>query len=236
MRLIAPDRPGIGRSEPQADRSISEWGTDVAALVDALNPDAYSIVGYSAGGPYALACAADSQGDDRLEAVGLLGGVGPPAAPRGDMQATNRIVFAASRLVPWVLEPAFGLQVRLVDRRPPSFVTQLYSERDIGSLSDQIDPEVAETVKRDFMETFAAGAEGVAHESVLLTRPWEFELSAVEVPVVCRYGGADRNVPPAHGEYVAEKVPTGELTIVPDTDHLGLLTEQGGRLLSAVAR
>ncbi|MFC6736107.1 alpha/beta fold hydrolase, partial [Halolamina salina] len=34
VRLLAPDRPGYGRSEPWLDRSVADAGTAVADLVD----------------------------------------------------------------------------------------------------------------------------------------------------------------------------------------------------------
>lgn len=36
VRVIAPDRPGMGLSDHQPGRRISDWAADVAALADAL--------------------------------------------------------------------------------------------------------------------------------------------------------------------------------------------------------
>ena len=36
VRLIMPDRPGIGRSDPLEPRTLADWPKDVVALADAL--------------------------------------------------------------------------------------------------------------------------------------------------------------------------------------------------------
>ncbi|MDA1004205.1 MAG: alpha/beta hydrolase, partial [Chloroflexi bacterium] len=57
VRIIAPDRPGIGRSDDQPGRRFSDWPADVAQLADALGCERFAVVGISGGGPYALSCA-----------------------------------------------------------------------------------------------------------------------------------------------------------------------------------
>ena len=94
----------------------------------------------------------------------------------------------------------------------------------------EIHPAVAEVVKRDLLETFALGTEGAVRESILLTQPWGIDLSAVDVPVQCRYGEDDTNVPPIHGRYLAEAVLNGNLAVLPDIDHLSIITEQAPKL------
>ena len=39
VRLLSPDRPGIGRSTYQPGRRLLDWPADVAALTDALGID-----------------------------------------------------------------------------------------------------------------------------------------------------------------------------------------------------
>ena len=54
VRLIAPDRPGMGESTYQPGRVLLDWPNDVVALADAMGIDRLRIIGYSGGGPYAL--------------------------------------------------------------------------------------------------------------------------------------------------------------------------------------
>ena len=55
-RLIAADRPGMGRSSPQPEREIGDWPKDLAALADHLGLPRFYLLGVSGGkDSYALA-------------------------------------------------------------------------------------------------------------------------------------------------------------------------------------
>ncbi|CAK7266683.1 hypothetical protein SEPCBS119000_002154 [Sporothrix epigloea] len=59
LRLITPDRPGVGDSEPYADGTATPlgWPDDVYAICQALKITKFSILAHSAGAIYALATA-----------------------------------------------------------------------------------------------------------------------------------------------------------------------------------
>ena len=57
VRLIGVDRPGYGASTRKAGRRIMDVVDDVMLLGKALKLERFAVLGYSAGGPYALACA-----------------------------------------------------------------------------------------------------------------------------------------------------------------------------------
>ena len=58
LRVIAPDRPGVGLSDPLPGRGFASWPGDVAGLADALGIGRFKIYGISGGGPYTLATSA----------------------------------------------------------------------------------------------------------------------------------------------------------------------------------
>lgn len=74
VSLITPDRPGLGLSDFQPGRAITDWPGDVAHLADALDLDRFSVVGVSGGCPYALACA--HQLGDRVIRTAIIAGMG----------------------------------------------------------------------------------------------------------------------------------------------------------------
>ncbi|MEZ5856962.1 MAG: alpha/beta hydrolase [Hyphomicrobiaceae bacterium] len=81
LRLIVPDRPGYGYSDPQAHRTLADWSADTGALMDHLGIDTAPILAVSGGGPYAVAAA--SQLGSRISGLALvspLGEVGAPSA------------------------------------------------------------------------------------------------------------------------------------------------------------
>jgi pimeloyl-ACP methyl ester carboxylesterase len=74
IRMASLDRPGFGGSDYH-DFTFASHARDVAALADLLDADRFHVFGQSAGGPYALACAALL--DARVISVGV-GGSGVP--------------------------------------------------------------------------------------------------------------------------------------------------------------
>ena len=86
VRVVTPDRPGFGGSTPLPDRTLLGWADDAADLADALGFDDFSVVGWSGGGPHALA-AAHALGE-RVRAISLIGSFAPftlvPGAYRSD--------------------------------------------------------------------------------------------------------------------------------------------------------
>src|SRR6187402_2429677 len=52
LRLLCVDRPGIGRSTPQTDRSYAGWAADMTAVADALGQREFGVTGWSEGGPW----------------------------------------------------------------------------------------------------------------------------------------------------------------------------------------
>ena len=118
LRVIAIDRPGFGRSDYLARRTIGDWPDDVAAVAERLGLERFAVVGVSGGGPYAAACAARLA--PRLTAVGIVCGLGAldvPGACRG-MLRLNRFVFFLSRRLPWLLSPIYSLVRAIAPRYP----------------------------------------------------------------------------------------------------------------------
>ena len=57
IRYVAVNRPGFSGSDPCPDRTVADHAADVEELADALGWQRFSVIGVSAGAPFALACA-----------------------------------------------------------------------------------------------------------------------------------------------------------------------------------
>jgi len=79
LRIIAPDRPGYGRSDPKPDRSLLDWTDDITALANALEVEKFSVLGVSGGGPGALAYS--WKRPERLTSVGVVSSAAPLTHP-----------------------------------------------------------------------------------------------------------------------------------------------------------
>ena len=101
IRFVVVHRPGFAGSDAHSGRTVASHAADVSELADALGWGRFSILGVSAGAPYALACAwAMGRRVARAAAVSCL----PPpavAAPRARLRARYRVPLAAFA-TPWI--------------------------------------------------------------------------------------------------------------------------------------
>src|SRR5262249_53530959 len=75
LRLVICARPGYGDSTPRPGRRVADVTDDVAAVLDELGAPQFVTVGWSGGGPHALACAARLPG--RCLAAAAMAGAAP---------------------------------------------------------------------------------------------------------------------------------------------------------------
>ena len=102
-RIIAPDRPGLGHSDPEPGRSLASWAGDVADLMNVLGIARFRVLAVSGGGPYALALAWALP--DRVERVALLSSPGSFDIP-GAMDGMARAHRTTWRLAALAAAPA----------------------------------------------------------------------------------------------------------------------------------
>ncbi|HEX2736982.1 MAG TPA: alpha/beta fold hydrolase, partial [Acidimicrobiia bacterium] len=85
VRLITFDRPGYGRSDRLVDRRVADAAPDVVALLDHLDIERASVVGWSGGGPFAVATAVHAA--ERVERLVLVSAPGPLDEVAGGWEA-----------------------------------------------------------------------------------------------------------------------------------------------------
>ena len=225
--LLAPDRPGIGDSA-DAPVGIGDWPDDAAALLAHIGVESAGAVGFSGGGPFALACHRLPE----IERVALVGSSGPPEV--GSTGRVQQFVGTLSRHAPWALGRLFRLQQWFAVRREPSYAVGFVADKTPETDALAAD-EVARIVRADMLTAMARGPSGVIREQRLLSEPWPFALEDVSVPVTVFQGRDDANVAPSTGKALARRLSDASLELV-DGDHLGTLTAAGDDALAAVRR
>src|SRR5215472_18797992 len=143
VRLVAPDRPGVGLSAPAAAPAIGSYPAIVAGLARGLGIERFAVWGYSGGGPYALACAAGLAGQvSRVAIVSGMGQVGVWAGA-GDFARTDRRMLVMARKSPRLARALKATSARLARLSPPlaakSFAREL-SESDRAVLAEMGPP------------------------------------------------------------------------------------------------
>lgn len=199
-RLVVPDRSGYGRSSPPpAGWGWADWRADCTDLLAAESLDDVATLGFSGGGPFALATAHS----DRVTRVGLVGAVVPPF--EGGL--------AALAGVPFALRLLFGFSAVLASVVGPELIVGQYTDRDVAD-------HVAEAVGADFEEALRTGARAPARENRL------FAAEAVDAPdasLRAWHGSRDDNAPIAPVEEFVRGANGALLTL--DADHLGTLLD-----------
>jgi pimeloyl-ACP methyl ester carboxylesterase len=201
-RLLVPDRPGYGRSDPPPDGwGWTDWVADYEAFLDAISTPRAAVLGFSGGGPFAVAAATS----DRTTRAGLVGALVPPA---------EGVLAALARLPPLfrALFRGSDLFARLVG---PAAVVGQYTDRDVPA-------PVEAAVAADFHEAHRRNTRATARE---------FRAAATSgigtlrpAPPVCAWHGTrDGNVPLDHVRAFVDDA-GGELRTL-DADHLGALLD-----------
>jgi pimeloyl-ACP methyl ester carboxylesterase len=223
VRLIAPERPGFGRSDFQARRRILDWPDDVAALADALGLERFAVAGVSGGAPYALACA--WRLPERVRAVGIVSGMtpldGPP--PRPPVGRGRRLGLAAVRGLPWLARGAFGIAAPVVRRWPERALDLIAALAPAADAAILARPEVRPVLTQDMRAALRGGGRGAAHELALLGRPWGFCPGAIGTPVELWHGEADPAVPIAAARRLAARMPTCSPRFLSGAGHFWLV-------------
>ena len=228
MRIIAPDRPGVGRSTPRAvPETVADHPARLDALADALRLDGYAVLGYSGGGPYAAASAMDRSG--RVTSVAIAGGMGQVGAWAAidQFEKTDAQLLRLAARRPRLARAILGVSVRMARLAPGiamrSFVGQL-APADRAVLAGLGAPRDA---MRLFTESCTHGARGVVDDYATVGRTWGVALGVPLMPVTLWHGDADTMVPLAHSEALAAALGGVPLTVWPSEGHLGPITHIG---------
>ncbi|HTX11224.1 MAG TPA: alpha/beta fold hydrolase [Solirubrobacteraceae bacterium] len=76
IRYLVVNRPGFAGSDPSPGRTVLDFARDVGTVMSRLGYRRFSVVGVSAGAPYALACGWALA--ERLVALAAVSPLGPP--------------------------------------------------------------------------------------------------------------------------------------------------------------
>jgi len=223
VRFIGIDRPGYGHSSFKPGRNFISWADDVAELADALEINRFSILGVSGGGPYAAACAFKIP--DRLDAVGIICGMGPVDVPglKEDMPWMYRQGLRLAGCLPGITSVLYSFPA-LFFRFCPQHMLSILSGKVAGP--DKIalkNTELIEALSASFREAFRNSLRWPATDVVLYSRPWGFSLEDIDITVHLWHGEKDWIVPPEMGRYMAQSIPNCRATFYPDEGHFSII-------------
>jgi pimeloyl-ACP methyl ester carboxylesterase len=225
LRMVMYSRAGYAGSTARPGRSVSDVAGDIAALMDALDADAFVTLGWSGGGPHALATAALLP--DRCRAAATIAGVAPYAAEGLDwlagMAQENLDEFGAAvageePLTAYLEQEAPGL----------AQVSGAEIAASLGGLVSDVDKQAltgafADYLAESFHAAMSTGIAGWRDDDLAFVQEWGFPLDGFRVPVAIWQGAQDRMVPFDHGRWLAAHVPGSHVHLEAEEGHLSLI-------------
>jgi pimeloyl-ACP methyl ester carboxylesterase len=199
IRLISPDRPGIGLSTPSRHRTLAGWAADVRQLTEHVlgAGQPFSILGFSAGATYALACG-QLPG---LRAVALISGLGLPhliASWRRFSQETWHI-FLSAKLANFRAATFLRIEKKHGDDLFNHWESYFAEVKRGLSADDQrilSEPEVEESFRQNRRESYAQGPGYLLQEVQALYSDPRIDLRHLAACTVLITHGIDDTVVP----------------------------------------
>jgi pimeloyl-ACP methyl ester carboxylesterase len=240
LRLVTWSRPGYGSSTPrplppQGPRIVDDV-PDIEAVLDAQGIDEFVVVGWSGGGPRALACAAVLP--DRCRAAATLAGVAPFDAEGLDwlagMAPENVADFTAALQGP---EAYAAFQEEFFMPLTSASVADVRAG--FGELLTSTDEaaftgDMAQWLTEMMHRAGAQGVVGVRDDGLAIAAPWGFDVADTSVPTAIWAAGQDAMVPYAHGKWLAAHVPGAVPHLFDDAGHITLVTKLEDVLVEAL--
>lgn len=236
LRVIALDRPGIGRSDPKTGDRLLDWPDDVAQMADHFGIETFAVQGMSAGGPYAMACAHKLA--SRVTACSLVSAVPPP-------QIARRAGPRARRLAWWVAYrfPNY-LRRRLLQFRPDDPPREDLVEARMLRVANWLGGEdlrlmhIAElrsVLARTMMETARQNGAGNRDEIERLVKPWGFAIENLNVArIFVWHGDEDRIMPVGPARTMARHLKDCTATFYAGEGHFSVLVNRAHDLMAAL--
>jgi pimeloyl-ACP methyl ester carboxylesterase len=235
LRTVMCARPGYSDSTPLPGRRVADVTGDVAAVLDELGAPRFVTVGWSGGGPHALACAARLPG--RCLAAASMAGVAPYTAEGLDwlagMGAENVAEFGAAvageEQLTGFLTAEASVLATITGPQVADGLGDLVSAADEAAATG----EFADYMAASFRAAVRTGIAGWRDDDLAFVSDWGFTLAeaGANAPVSVWQGDQDMMVPWSHGKWLAAHIPGAGAHLLPGEGHLTLGVTSFGAIL-----
>ena len=222
LRVIAPDRPGIGTSDFHAERTLLDWPPLIEELAAHFNAEKFFVLGVSGGGPYALVCAHSIP--QHLLGVAVVCGA-PPLKEVGTRELfwVYKLGLWAQRWLPFTLGPGLRLSswvaARKFDQWPQTWLSGFYSAEDRRAM---LNPDKHRIMMESGLIALRSPVRAVRLDGMLYSSDWKFDLGSITKRVRFWHGGQDRNILAVLTQRAADKMPDATFTTFPQDGHYSI--------------
>jgi pimeloyl-ACP methyl ester carboxylesterase len=213
VRLIAPDRPGVGRSDPKPGRGILDWASDVAELLGILGIARFAAMGWSLGGQYAAGLGYAMS--LRVTRVAIVAGALPLDEPGlfDALPAVDRTFISLSQRAPWIARQGFRA-MRFAAVATPGLYGRA-AARDLGAADGAVLRAQGYAEFAKMSREALRQPQGVVQEYLAMVRPWGFAPEDLKVPVDVWGGTEDQLLDPTWPQRLADRIPDATLHLMP---------------------
>ena len=223
----------MGLSDSQAGRRLLDWPPDVVELADLLGIERFAIVGWSGGGPYALACGYAL--GDRVKSVALVSAPAPlaGAARHGYLRRFDRNAVRAAH-APWVIRIALWHWGRPQRRDAESFFEKSVGEMCAADQEVLAEPELRGRMIANSAELYRQGGRGMYDEALVLSPPVGLRAGRRSRAGRCLAWRPRRDGPGGDGRSPGQRHPGAACACYPDEGH-HLLYRHWSDILASLA-
>ncbi|MEP0069330.1 alpha/beta fold hydrolase [Pyruvatibacter sp.] len=191
IRLIVPERPGLGLSDPDPDMTPASVAADMEEVADALGLDRFILSARSSGSPFGLAIAARM--GRRVSRVVLASPrLGVPAA-RGNRPGMLDYFFSGVRRHPWLLKSAVAiLRTKVSEKLLTSLVFHFFERSPVDVAQLKSNEALLQNSIDAVHEALLHTDQGLFRESELFVAGMDLDLAGLTAPVDVWHGTRDQ--------------------------------------------
>ncbi len=222
LRVICPNRPGIGRSSKLSNHSLQQITEDAFCLLNLLECHHVTVIGWSSGGVPSLWQAKHS--DTLISQVILLSSYSHFAELD---QAPAHFVGHASLLKQLTTHfPIVGLFACNVTGYLAKYFPSVYFKILVNQCHTQdveiieANPLFSEILLEAQRQSFSQSASGLFVDLLSQFGEWPFFLKSIECPVTVFQGDCDTFVPERIGQHLADCLPNVDYQLLPGQGHM----------------
>lgn len=232
IRALSYSRAGYGISDRNEGRTVFSNNGDIRELLDSFGIRDFISIGWSGGGPHALATTMmnGSKGAITLAGVGeygaadlnFLAGMGPE-----NEEEFGEALKGESEISAWMDKNAVAFK-DVTDVEIREALGGLIGDADKKALDGAVADEYATATRKGLAVSF----DGWIDDDIAFVQPWGFALSGISVPVLIWQGDQDLMVPHAHSYWLEKHIPTGKLHFVPGHGHISLIADYKDEIIN----